>query len=80
VFVTDSSVILSAGGPGVYDNISGANVYYAEGGSGAYQRFGTLINAGVQSSTIGGGGGGGFGNGAATAGQNGICVISYSYF
>jgi len=72
---------LSVGGIGIYDNISGSNTYYAEGGSGFYQRAnGSDVNVGVQSATLGGGGGGGFNTANASAGQSGICIISYSYF
>jgi hypothetical protein len=76
-----STFTLSVGGVGIYDNISGTNTYYAEGGSGCYQRVnGSVVNYGVRSATPGGGGGGGFNTLGATAGQNGICVISYTYF
>ena len=73
---------LGVGGVGIYDNISGSNIYYAEGGTGCYQRGSAspTVIPGTQSATPGGGGGGGFNTANASAGQNGICVISYSYF
>lgn len=75
-------------GPGIYSNISGTNVYYAEGGEGGtYNDADTIPNtnanhAGLASTTPGGGGGGGceaFLDYWATNGQAGICIISYDY-
>ena len=81
VALTDTTATLSVGGVGIYDNISGTNTYYAQGGSGAYRRdLGINVIYGVQSATPGGGGGGGFNTVGATDGQTGICVISYTYF
>lgn len=80
VFVSNGYSTLSYGGVGIYDNITGSTVYYAEGGGGAYTRpTGGNATPGTQSTTIGGGGGGGVGNVGATSGQNGICVIQYTY-
>lgn len=73
-------------GDGIYSTITGANVYYAQGGQGAESSVGWsyvsqypfrgIMAAGNASPTAGGGGGGGLNaQNNATNGQTGIVVI-----
>ena len=77
----DNAIRLGQGGPGIWDTISGQNVYYAEGGQGAYNQGTGLVNGinGSASTTPGGGGGGGFQPGGATPGNAGVVVLRYTY-
>lgn len=77
-----SSTTYGIGGPGRYDNISGTNTLYAQGGDGAIKFANAGIQAGnVYSSSGAGGRGSASSSGAttATAGIDGICIIKYTY-
>ena len=78
-----SSTAYGIGGPGIYDNISGTNTLYAQGGDGAIRFANAAIQAGNVHSSNGSGGRGSAvstGNTTATVGIDGIVVINYRTF
>jgi len=75
-----SATAYGVGGPGVYDNISGTNTLYAQGGDGSIRFANASSQSGNVYTTSGSGGRGSAEAGAnVSAGIAGICIIKYTY-